>query len=181
LAAGTYSVTVTAANGCARTLSATVPSLPAIQASVQPSWNVLTALPAGADAYQWWNCTTSSPVLGQVAPSFVPNANGSYAVIATVNGCTDTSACVTVANVGLDEGATGALLIYPQPASTELLWQFTDAQALSVQTVVLRDLRGAVVVEQTARAGENRLNVRGLPAGLYLVQCGSATYRVAVE
>lgn len=181
LAAGTYSVTVTAANGCARTLSATVPALPAIQASVQPSWNVLTALPAGADAYQWWNCTTSSPIAGQIAPTYVPTANGSYAVIATVNGCTDTSACVSVANVGIEEGAIGALLIYPQPASTELLWQFTDAQALSVKTVVLRDLRGAVVAEQPALAGENRLNVRGLPAGLYLMQCGSATYRVGVE
>lgn len=181
LAAGTYSVTVTAANGCARTVSATVPALPAIQASVQPSWNVLTALPAGADAYQWWNCTASSPVLGQTAPTYVPTANGSYAVIATVNGCTDTSACVIVANVGLDEGTSGNLVFYPQPTSTELLWQFTDAQALSIRTVVLRDLRGAVVAEQSAQAGENRLNVRGLPAGLYLLQCGHATYRIAVD
>jgi hypothetical protein len=181
LAAGTYSVSVTAANGCARTVSATVPGLPAIQASVQPAWNVLTALPAGADGYQWWNCTSSSPITGQITPTYVPTANGSYAVIAIVNGCTDTSACVSVANVGIDEGATGALLIYPQPASTELLWQFTDAQALSVRTVVLRDLRGAVVAEHWAQSGENRLNVRGLPAGLYVLQCGTAAYRVAVE
>jgi len=52
---------------------------------------------------------------------------------------------------------------------------------LSIRTVVLRDLRGAVVAEQRAQSGENRLNVRGLPAGLYLMQCGSTTYRVAVE
>ena len=86
-----------------------------------------------------------------------------------------------MANVGLDEGTSGNLVFYPQSASTELLWQFTDAQALSVQTVVLRGLRGAVVAEQPAQSGENRFNVQGLPAGLYLVQCGSATYRVAVE
>jgi hypothetical protein len=142
---------------------------------------VLTALPAGADGYQWWNCGNSAPIPGQISPTFTPTTNGSYAVIVALNGCTDTSTCVPVGNVGLEEGAPKALVIYPQPATTELLWQFTDAQALSVRTVVLRDLRGAAVAEQRAQSGENRLNVRGLPAGLYVLQCGTAAYRVAVE
>jgi hypothetical protein len=181
LSGGTYPVTITAANGCSTTVNAQVPVHPAINASVQPAWNVLTALPAGADGYQWWNCGTSSTLPGQISTTFTPTTNGSYAVIVALNGCTDTSACVPVGNVSLDEGEPTALVIYPQPATTELLWQFTDAQALSVRTVVLRDLRGAAVAEQRAQSGENRLNVRGLPAGLYVLQCGTAAYRVAVE
>jgi hypothetical protein len=181
LSGGTYPVTITAANGCSTTVNAQVPAHPAINASVQPAWNVLTALPAGADGYQWWNCGTSAAIPGQISPTFTPITNGSYAVIVALNGCTDTSACVPVGNVSLDEGEPTALVIYPQPATTELLWQFTDAQALSVRTVVLRDLRGAAVAEQRAQSGENRLNVRGLPAGLYVLQCGTAAYRVAVE
>lgn len=181
LLGGTYPVTITAANGCSTTVSVNVPALPAINASVQPAWNLLTALPAAADGYQWWNCGTSSTLPGQISPTFTPTTNGSYAVIVALNGCTDTSACVPVGNVGLEEGAPTALVLYPQPATTELLWQFTDAQALSVRTVVLRDLRGATVAEQRAQSGENRLNVRGLPAGLYVLQCGTSAYRVAVE
>lgn len=56
----------------------------------------LTAHLSGA-SYQWINCANSTPVAGATNQSFTPVANGSYAVIVTSSGCSDTSSCHFVA------------------------------------------------------------------------------------
>lgn len=175
LAGGTYPVTITASNGCSTTINAQVPAHPAINASVQPAWNVLTALPAGADGYHWWNCGNSAAIPGQISPTFTPTTNGSYAVIVALNGCTDTSACVPVGNVGLEEGAPAALVFYPQPASDILVGTVGAEHVQSGNLARFYTLDGTLVHASPLQAGENRWDVRSLPNGVYLLQAGNTT------
>jgi hypothetical protein len=69
--------------------------------------------------YQWINCTSNQLIPGAINQSYTPNVNGSYAAIITQCGISDTSACFTINNVGLDEIENDSeMLIYPNPATS---------------------------------------------------------------
>jgi hypothetical protein len=68
--------------------------------------------------YQWIDCATMTPIAGQTFGNFTATANGTYAVIVTENGCTDTSACFTVAGLGINQNILADLVkLYPNPTT----------------------------------------------------------------
>ena len=76
--------------GCDSTITTTVNVSP-VDTSVSLVGVTLTAATGGA-TYQWIDCDNGSlPIAGATGQSFMPSANGNYAVIVTVNGCSDTS------------------------------------------------------------------------------------------
>ena len=67
--------------------------------------------------YQWLDCDSSyMPILGAINQTFTASVNGNYAVVVTQNGCTDTSACVAVNNVGIDEISSN-ISLFPNPTN----------------------------------------------------------------
>jgi len=81
-----------------------------INTSVTQTGSTLAADAAGA-TYQWIDCNGNAPISGQTFQSFTANSPGSYAVIITQNGCSDTSACYTI-GTGCGILITGADLPY---------------------------------------------------------------------
>ena len=75
----------------------------AVELGISQANNVLTANATPA-TYQWINCATHTPIAGQTSQSYTATVNGSYAVKITQNGCTDTSACVSLINPFPDNG-----------------------------------------------------------------------------
>jgi hypothetical protein len=54
--------------------------------------------------YNWVDCNNNfQSVLGETNQSFVATSNGDYAVIVNQNGCVDTSDCITINSVGINE------------------------------------------------------------------------------
>ena len=81
-----------------------------VDVSVTQAGAMLTANAAGA-AYQWMNCNGNTPLPGQTYQSFTATNPGSYAVVVTQNGCTNTSTCYTTSS-GCGILITGADLPY---------------------------------------------------------------------
>ena len=106
---GTISVTANNSFGSSapQTLNITVIT---VNTSVTQVGSILTANAAGA-VYQWLDCNGFTPLLGQTYQSFTAISPGSYAVIITQNGCTDTSACFPI-SAGCSISITGADLPY---------------------------------------------------------------------
>jgi hypothetical protein len=73
-------------------------------------------------SYTWIDCNNgNAPISGATSQSFSPTVNGDYAVIITKNGCTETSDCVTITNVGIEESpSANNLVIYPNPSTNGL-------------------------------------------------------------
>lgn len=92
---GYYVVTVTDSNNCQSKDSVMVTVKPAPDVTTTVNNNTITVSQTGA-TYQWINCNTLTPITGATAQSYTPVASGQYAVVVTLNGCTDTSACVTI-------------------------------------------------------------------------------------
>ena len=127
--------------------------------------NTLTATEtAPGTNYQWLDCNNGyAPVSGADEASFTPAQNGSYAVgLTSQQGCTDTSACFIISNLGMDGIELNQLIsIYPNPAKNEINIQ----TAMDIQCLRILDLQGKELVRTTG----NKVNVSHLANGLYLI------------
>lgn len=106
----------------------------------------ITAAQAGAQ-YQWVNCSTgNSPIAGATAQSFTPSANGSYAVTVTMSGCSSTSSCVNITNLGIDDLNFEDVSIYPNPSNGKITVSFN--KEVNLKSFVIRDVTGRLVREE---------------------------------
>ncbi|MBW7846280.1 MAG: T9SS type A sorting domain-containing protein, partial [Bacteroidia bacterium] len=170
-ASGTYSVTVTDGNGCvnADTITVVENALPII--TVTQNGNELTAdESATGTTYLWIDCdNNNTPVIGQIHQQFTPTQNGNYAVVVTTQGgCSDTSACIPVTNVGVNENVViHGVTIYPNPTSGSITVN-TD-KIYENLTVKISDVSGKVLSIETVQNTQKVLvNMNG-SKGVYFV------------
>lgn len=178
----TTTYTVTIADGtCTNTddVTVTVNALPTAVATVSNS-TTITATPAG-QSYQWINCTTNTPIANQTAATYLATANGSYAVIVTNNsGCVDTSACVTINQVGIEDNTLeNSITVYPNPTKGKVTISIAENQLASI---VVYNALGKVVSTQNNVQNGGTLDITSAPAGIYLFKVtteqGSTIFRV---
>jgi hypothetical protein len=100
---------------------------------------------AGNATFQWLDCNAGfSSISGETAATFTPTSNGNYAVQVFQNGCTDTSACFLVTDVGVENGAiTRSLHIFPNPSGGEITIAFQ--RKITEITIDIYDSRGLFV------------------------------------
>lgn len=123
----------------------------------------LTAV--SGNTYQWLDCDNSSEEInGATAVSFAPVQNGNYAVkVTSPEGCTDTSICITINSVGIDEiWDTELVEVYPNPAKEEINIQST----VDIQSVRILDLQG----KELLRTKTDKVNISSLSSGVYLLE-----------
>ena len=138
----------------------------------------LTATAIGV-TYQWIDCITNQPVVGATNQSFTTTeALGTYAVIVTANGCSDTSTCISVDQSGLNEGDFNIGLL-PNPATESVLIQWNSD---AVEVIELLDEAGKIVrrVLVTDNTQAVEFSLTHIAAGVYHVRLRGAE-RVAIQ
>ncbi len=114
----TYTVTGTiTSTGCQETDAVDV-NYTLVDEGVTVTGATLTSDQAGA-TYEWIDCADST-IAGETNQSYTATQDGDYAVVATINGCSDTSACVNISGVGMSSGENQTLRVYPNPANNEV-------------------------------------------------------------
>ncbi|MFK7784195.1 MAG: T9SS type A sorting domain-containing protein [Crocinitomicaceae bacterium] len=89
-------------------------------------------------SYQWLDCNDNySIITGATNASFTPLINGSYAVEVTKNNCTDTSVCVVVDNVSVEDQLMNLIRVFPNPASDFITIEFSEKTEFNVKVVSL--------------------------------------------
>lgn len=164
---GVYTDVVTATNFCDSVITTNLTVQLPINVGLNQSSNTLTAVTTGAN-YQWINCTTGLPISGATNQIFVAPLNGSYAVIVTENGCSDTSAClyVDVVVIGISESDFSGITIYPNPNNGNFEIKI-DAEFATATFILVNSLGQEIelVKEQNVlKPAEN------LSPGIYLLQ-----------
>jgi uncharacterized delta-60 repeat protein len=120
--------------------------------------------------YQWLNCNTMQTIPGETNKTFTATANGSYAVIVTENGCTDTSRCFTVSGIGLAEMALAGINIYPNPSKGYLVLGFETTFVGNLEIYSVSGQR----VYQHAINGQPKLELElELANGVYVLKLTS--------
>lgn len=117
---GTYMDTIPNVSGCdsVMTINLTVNS---VDTSTSTSGFVITSNEASTGTtYRWLDCNNNNAVIvGQTNANYTVTANGDYAVEVTVNGCTDTSACVNVVVTSIVGFNQSNVAIYPNPMNNQ--------------------------------------------------------------
>ncbi len=130
-------------------------------------------LSGGPYSYQWYRCDNDSILTGRTNDSLRATQNGSYALIIELNGCRDTSACVTINNVGLQElNPLEFLTVYPNPVNKVL---YISGSEDEVYDLTLSDISGRKVMEHKKSSS---LDVSQLPAGTYFLRIEQGLYSV---
>lgn len=169
---GVYTDTLVAANGCDSivTLNLTINSLNLTVTNLSPT---LTCNETSVGTtYQWIDCGNgNAPIAGATFVTYTATANGSYAVVVTKNNCSDTTACETVANVGLETlGSSLEVVLAPNPTSDFVKVMYTD---LSDVTITVMDATGKIVIATASVSNGENVDFRNLDRGVYFVQLNS--------
>jgi Secretion system C-terminal sorting domain len=131
----------------------------------------LTADQAGAN-YQWLDCSNAfAPILNANSQSYLATSNGSYAVMVTLNGCTDTSACQTISSVGLTKLNQAVYFkVYPNPANTNLYISNPLTEKIYIQ---LLDAAGKIIYTNYTSESIMKIEMNEIRSGLYIVKINS--------
>jgi PKD repeat protein len=161
---GTYQVQLIAcnANGCDTTIGV-VTVLAAPNNGLSYINGQITSLQTNA-LYQWLLCPSLTIIPGATSVNFTPPINGDYAVIVTLaNGCSDTSQCVSVGDLSVDENINQEVKVYPNPSDGSVCF------VLPISETVVRviDQHGRFLFMDSIISGEE---IKwALDEGLYFV------------
>lgn len=137
---------------------------------------------AGA-SYQWLDCNNNNaPINGANGQTYSPTAIGSYAVIVTLPGCTDTSACVNLSTLGIDEIVNGNQLnVYPNPNNGKFMLKFST-ETMQHISIRVENMIGQVAVnrqlENFTGTFSEELDLQELGKGIYFVSVETAKGRL---
>ncbi|ASS48972.1 MAG: hypothetical protein A3D31_05440 [Candidatus Fluviicola riflensis] len=171
-APGAYTATLIATNANGSDTITQSITVSAVDLAVSVNGITLTSAATNA-TYQWINCMTSQPVAGATSASFTPSANGSYAVVVTQNGCSDTSDCEAITTVGLDQLTTADLItVYPNPSKG--MFALYDQQAvLFDQLITISNMLGETVYSTRITGDKTSIDLSAAKDGIYFVTVNS--------
>ncbi len=87
-------------------------------------------------------------------------------MIVTDGLCIDTSACMTIAGLGISNDEQNQLVIFPNPTNSNLTIQTTE----KIETVLIYNTSGTLVQSEI----KNNFSVENLPAGIYFLKIQTA-------
>lgn len=129
--------------------------------------------------YQWVDCDdTYAPIAGETGQSFTATANGNYAVIVTSGVCSDTSDCVTINTIGLDEEQL-TVSVYPNPVNDVLT---IEAKGRNITSLRVLSVTGQLIDAKIVEGDVITLDSASWKTGVYFVEirAGKSTKVVKV-
>ncbi len=170
-ASGTYLYNYTNANGCPSTDTLHL-TINTVDVSTTTTGETISASLVGA-SYKWIDCSTNTPITGATNQSFTATQNGNYAVVVTDGSCSDTSDCVGITTVGIQEvWNTKFLDVYPNPTQATLT--IVASENMEIQLI---NTLGEMIFTKKLLIGANNMDVRNLSKGVYFIQSQNG-YRV---
>lgn len=166
---GTYADTLMNHFGCDSLLTVSL-TINTIDASATDTANTLSATLAGA-TYQWIDCNNGNQAIsGATGQSFTPIANGLYAVIVNDGTCSDTSSCLLVDDLKVDEIIYQyGINVFPNPTKDYLNVSIAKANTLS--EIRILDLTGRVLLTTVPeKSSHSKFDISSFSDGIYLLE-----------
>jgi hypothetical protein len=164
---GTYHDTLVNFEGCDSLITIHL-TIDTVNVDVNVSNGTFSANQLGG-TYQWIDCNTQTNIPGATSQQFTPTLNGDYAVIISNNGCTDTSNCYNIMNVGLESVENNVISIYPNPATHVI----NISSSTLIQQITLMDVSGKVV--------QYYPNVNQSHLSIYMAELSKGIYLLSVQ
>ena len=176
---GVYTETLTGAFGCDSVLNLDL-TINTVDVSTTSNGDGSYSANLGSALYQWVDCDNNyQAITNENNQDFTPSSNGNYAVIVTDNGCSDTSACIMVADVNVDELLASTIEMIPNPSNGS--FKINGLNKFETETIAITSNIGQQVeYNQTTKNGEQYFTIDA-PTGVYFVQIQLATGSVITK
>jgi hypothetical protein len=171
LGLNTLTYTTVTVEGCTSTTSQTTEVFDLPVSSFVRNGLTLTADASGADiSYKWYSCSGDSIISGENDQILEVIENGSYALIVTNSGCTDTSECQVIDDVGLSQEEKTSVNIYPNPNNGLFTIDLTSDSELKVYDAI-----GKLIHSKRLKVGANVLDLKNkVETGIYIIEISNA-------
>ncbi|MEP7195485.1 MAG: SBBP repeat-containing protein [Saprospiraceae bacterium] len=131
--------------------------------------NTLSALEKNSN-YQWLDCNDNYTVIpGATQQNYLPNKDGSYAVILSTTSCVDTSACIPIVFTNTISFKSSNLKVYPNPASLKIYLEASN-QNLAENLIIIKDVHGRTILKKLIPINYKsplELDINSYPIGIY--------------
>jgi uncharacterized delta-60 repeat protein len=160
-----YAVTGTeTTTGCSNTANIAINVTPLPNVSASDNGNG-TISASNGNSYAWINCQTGDFIAGETFQTYIPSSNGSYAAIVWVNGCSDTTNCIFISNIGVQEIQSDEIQLFPNPTNNNV----TIKMVVSSAFVVITDIHGKILEDRFISNGEI-ISLSNYESGVYIFQ-----------
>ena len=161
-----YTVTGTDVNACSNIASINLAVIPLPGVTTSLNGNVISANENGA-TYQWLDCLSNSIISGATNQSYSVTSNGSYAVVVTLNGCGDTSACSSFTTVGIvGSDLNSGIAIFPSISGGFYEVENPASNTLGIDVYNLLGERMTSIISIQRRTV---VDISDKPAGIYFI------------
>jgi hypothetical protein len=165
---GVYADTIANTVGCDSIISIDL-TINEVDISTSSLSGTISSGAAGTSTYQWLDCDNSyAQIAGEVNQSYVATTNGNYAVEVTTSGCVDTSACVAITDLGINELEISTL-VYPNPTKGT----FTVKSASKFQSMQILNIAGQVIRTIQVTKNETVIDLSDVENGVYFLNAES--------
>ncbi len=128
--------------------------------------------------YQWVDCDANYQVIaGATAQTYSPQQNGSYAVIISSNGCSDTSECESIIGLRLEEYDYFDFSIYPNPTKNSIIIAFNQNETKTYFVRILNQLGQTVRDYEQINNQQHQINDLNLQSGIYYIELTTESKR----
>ncbi|MBI2257373.1 MAG: T9SS type A sorting domain-containing protein [Flavobacteriia bacterium] len=163
---GDYLITIPNEQGCDSLITVHL-TVNQVNIGVIQNGEIFTALADGAN-YQWIDCENGmTEISGENSQFFTATQNGQYAVIVTVDQCSDTSICYVLDNIGINENLDKQITVFPNPTDEWVTIQTNFENNYSLQII---DYQGKVVLSLEDTPTNHKLNVSAFSSGIYIIR-----------
>ncbi|MAX82297.1 MAG: hypothetical protein CL843_19235 [Crocinitomicaceae bacterium] len=148
-----------------------------IDTSIMLNTTILSVNEQNSAIYSWIDCSTGQLISEEKQADFEPETTGSYAAIISLNGCTDTTRCVSVEvkTSGIIELSETEWTIYPNPANRKVTI-YSPSSKDETFVITLYDVTGKVLIqEQFNTQTAHHVDVEQLPNGVYFLHLKGTT------
>ena len=129
--------------------------------------------------YRWIDCNNNNePIVDATNQSYTPEENGSYAVIVLEEGCQDTSDCIEVTMVGLEDYAKTDVKVYPNPSKGAFT---VELPAIDLVSYTVTDNAGRIIHEGDFDQLENTVDLSTEEHGVYFLRVEEHVVRLVVQ
>lgn len=125
-------------------------------------------------AYQWIDCSTGEPITGAIQQTYFPPGDGQYAVIISLDGCTDTSDCIYFTKTGIKPLPPIQIEIFPNPADETLFVQ----SSVLISSAEIFTIEGEFIYHEEINGSNFMISIHTNPSGVYILHLIAGTNAV---
>jgi len=165
---GIYTENVVTPLGCVKEVTLNLTIAPELNITASIANDLTITSDQTGDSYLWIDCSNGNQIIsGETSQLFTASENGDYAVIVTSGNCSDTSNCVTINTIGMDEiNNQDYLVVYPNPSNDGIF--FVNSQTFIRDLQIFDVLGREMHINYNALSGE--IDCKNLAPGKYTMK-----------